>query len=350
MNVRAEKKRYFIGANSSRGFVNFTSDIFCRAERLYIIKGAPGTGKSKLLNDIASEAENRSMDVEYYHCSSDPFSLDGVFIKDISAGIIDGTAPHTADMRFPGAQDEILYLGDFWDKDVLEKKTPDLISLNKKKAELFDSAYRLLSAGDAFYREKKALLSDAVDLQKLDAAIGRIFDKRTCVGDGWRMEPRQTEAIGMFGYTRFPTNEYLGSSIYHIDDRFGISSFAFNSIIEHAKKRGLTTYVSYGVLSDLDINEVYLPDTGVSFICEVKQPDGYKSVNMSRFINKETIKANRNKLRCYTKMHSEIIKETEKVFEDIKRIHFSIENIYSGAMNFKKKEEFSKHFLIELFS
>lgn len=91
---------YFSGGNTASGFVSYYDYIFRELDRLYIIKGAPGTGKSKLMRDIANEADNRSYKVEYYHCSSDPDSLDGIIIRDISVGVLDGTAPHVGVPRF----------------------------------------------------------------------------------------------------------------------------------------------------------------------------------------------------------------------------------------------------------
>lgn len=87
-------QHYFSGGNTASGFVSYYDHIFRDLDRLYIIKGAPGTGKSKLMRDIANEACNRNYTVEYYHCSSDPDSLDGIIIRDISVGVLDGTAPH----------------------------------------------------------------------------------------------------------------------------------------------------------------------------------------------------------------------------------------------------------------
>ena len=46
------------------------------------------------MRDIANEARNRDYKVEYYHCASDPESLDGITIRDTSVGVLDGTAPH----------------------------------------------------------------------------------------------------------------------------------------------------------------------------------------------------------------------------------------------------------------
>ena len=67
----------FAGANSAAGFVSFYETILFdeEIERIYILKGGPGTGKSRFMKDAALLAVERGFSVERYSCSSDPDSL-----------------------------------------------------------------------------------------------------------------------------------------------------------------------------------------------------------------------------------------------------------------------------------
>ena len=76
--------------NSYGGFVSHYRDCFAQ-ERRYIIKGGPGCGKSTLMRRIAHEAEQRGLEVEYYDCSSDPDSLDGIVLPSLGIAMFDGT-------------------------------------------------------------------------------------------------------------------------------------------------------------------------------------------------------------------------------------------------------------------
>ena len=70
--------RYFLGANSRRGFYSLY-DSFPPGEAsfLHIIKGGPGTGKSGFMRRLAAAAEEKGLEVETGHCSRDLDSLDG---------------------------------------------------------------------------------------------------------------------------------------------------------------------------------------------------------------------------------------------------------------------------------
>ena len=113
--------RYFAASNSSDGFKSCFSEIFEGADLLYVIKGGPGTGKSWFMKKCALEAERKGVEVEYYYCSSDPASLDGVLMKhgERTVGIIDGTPPHAWEPVHPGVTEELVNLGAFWNAEML---------------------------------------------------------------------------------------------------------------------------------------------------------------------------------------------------------------------------------------
>ena len=113
--------KYFAAANTTDGFVSYYDGIFGKLKKLYVIKGGPGTGKSRLMREIGASAEEKGDNVEYFYCSFDPASLDGIIINHTCA-VIDGTAPHVYEPRIPGARDETVDLSCFWNSKVLKEK------------------------------------------------------------------------------------------------------------------------------------------------------------------------------------------------------------------------------------
>ena len=105
---------YFGAANTSRGFENYFPNIFNpkNFDRIYIIKGGPGSGKSTIMKKIAKAAVQKGYEPILYRCSSDVQSLDGIIVENI--GIIDGTSPHICEARYPGAVERIIDTGRFF--------------------------------------------------------------------------------------------------------------------------------------------------------------------------------------------------------------------------------------------
>ena len=84
----------FFGAMTANKSVNYIENITENLNKRYFIKGRAGTGKSTFMKKIAKAAIERGYDVEKYHCSFAPDSLDMVVIREIGTCIFDSTAPH----------------------------------------------------------------------------------------------------------------------------------------------------------------------------------------------------------------------------------------------------------------
>lgn len=344
------EKRYFAAANTGSGFKSFYDEIYRNLNKLYIIKGGPGTGKSKLMRDISNEAKNKNYDVEHFYCSSDPSSLDGIIIKDLNIGIIDGTAPHMADPMYPGAYDEIINLGDFWKTDRLTANKIRISEIINRKSELFVSVYHYLSAANMIYGELQKTISEAVYTDKLNAAAVRLV-RDIKPGEKYHREIRLTEAISMDGVTRFNTFSELAEKRYIIRNYNGMADIFFNRIDTLLKEKRRYVQISCTPLDINHINGIFLPNLRIAFVCDnhIEPCDNDKVINTERFVDHDIISKNRAKLRFGKRCCDSLIEGALETLAEIKKLHFELENIYIEAMDFRRKEEFTKKLLIRIF-
>ena len=144
---------FFPGGNTPGGFVNHFDDILPleRARRVYFIKGGSGVGKSTFMRAVAEHCAQKGHDVEYFNCSSDPQSLDGMAIPALGVAMMDGTAPHIMDPRMPGVRDHLLDLGRFLDEAALAGRRETLERIMPRRAACFARAYVYLSAALPLY-------------------------------------------------------------------------------------------------------------------------------------------------------------------------------------------------------
>ena len=144
-------RKYFAAANSYHGFVSFFDSIFDARdyERIFILKGGPGTGKNSFMKAIRDRFISRDLEIEEIYCSSDPKSLDGLILEHETkkVAVIDGTAPHERDPRLPGAVDEIINLGENWDSRWLTANKEKILLLNEEKRKAYSTAYEYLKMG-----------------------------------------------------------------------------------------------------------------------------------------------------------------------------------------------------------
>lgn len=170
------KKEFFAAMNSYGGFVSHYKSSFAQ-ERRYIIKGGPGCGKSTLMRRIAAEAERRGCSVEYYDCSSDPDSLDGIVLPSLGIAMFDGTAPHEEAASAPGWRDNLIDLGAFWDTELLRTHQDEIIALSEHKSAAYHKAYRYLGMAGTAALLRLELLGECIDTDALSAAAARLTRK-----------------------------------------------------------------------------------------------------------------------------------------------------------------------------
>jgi len=142
---------FFPGANTRYGFHSKFAQIDSNlAQKVYILKGGPGVGKSTFIRRISDHLTAAGYTGEYYWCSSDSVSLDGVYFGDIGIKIIDGTNPHMIDPELPGIRDETLNLLKVPNARQLKKHRSEIAKLSDLKKYYFSLAYGYLAAAGSF--------------------------------------------------------------------------------------------------------------------------------------------------------------------------------------------------------
>ena len=331
--AKTARQAYFIGANTARGFVNYADEIFSGIRKMYLIKGGPGTGKSTLMRQIAEAAERQGLTVECYHCSSDSTSLDGIVVRELSVGITDATAPHVMEARYPGAREELIDLGAFWDQRLLAERYERIKTLADEKAGLFASVYKYLGVGLVLRNERERMLAACTDGEKLDKAAARLI-RQLGGGKGFCLLPRQVGALGMNGHTTLGTYEEMAERRFQILDARGLRGQLLDRILQHAERAGLTAMISRDPM--LGTEALYFPEKGVA-ITETGDADhADKILNTERFILREKLTEQRRRLRFLAKLEGELMTRVEDLFGEIKTRHFALEGLYADAMDFGK--------------
>ena len=347
-------KKYFAAANTPDGFLNFFSDIFSpdKLRSLYIIKGGPGTGKSTMMKLIADEASARGYAPELYYCSSDTRSLDGVLIPELSAAVIDGTAPHMTDPKYPGAVDIILDFGAYFDREKLAQQRDEIIRLSREYAERYRKASSYFSYAASAAREAFGIYSSCADTEKLKKAAKKLTDgfKR----DEGEAMIRQVTAFSTQGDVRLDTYDTVSEKRTAICGSFGEGALLTELICKELSEKGVG--YEYNVMNIMPANRdiIYVPSSKTLFKLtprpDKKEKQKYnKIINMERFIDKKRLAQSKGRLRMLKKIKTSLYSEALGHLKAAGKLHDELEEIYKNAVDFDGVRELMKKTAKEIF-
>ena len=325
------KDNFFGARNSHDGFKSAFGEIFSptKYQRLFILKGGPGTGKSTILRGVISFANSVGITASAVLCSSDVTSLDGAILEHNGKriAVIDGTAPHVQDPQLPGAVDEILNLGDGFDQSQLEGKRTEIVGYTKEKAQEYKKAYSVLFAAkaifnyiynqlqfSAFYNEaeyiSEEVLKDVKNSSVTPESCGGIYS-----------------AFGKDGlFSLAPVGR---KSIIRIKGNELLSSMILEGIKRQAEKKGMTAFRYPSALDDRICERVCIGGTVI-----ISSADATDGIDISDYLPGEYCDGFNNIYGSYTSLlHQAMVH-----FGNASSAHLLLEKIYRKAVDFEKNE------------
>lgn len=348
METKEKGGIYFAAMNTSDGFRNMFPEIFGSLSQLYIIKGGPGTGKSRLMREFINEAEKRGYITEKFLCSSDHASLDGVIIPTLSVGIIDGTAPHVYEPQLTGAKDKIIDLGQFLDSDLLSKNVDIIRDITKRKTRAYSAIYLYMKAIESYNLIIKETAEDAFDSKKLEGAVKRAVSNLK-KGKKAHHITRIRSAIGENGTVTLNSFAKLANQRYAISDFLGIGGIFLQKLLEETDISGLLATVSYNPIFPSLPDAIYYPESDVSFYIGSESDFSEKQINMKRFVSDKALRPYKPKIRAIIRHRELAFNEMRLEYGSVKRLHSELEGIYTKAMDFYKKEKYTEMLFKSIF-
>lgn len=327
--------KYFAAANTYSGFKSYFDEVFRPEdfERIYVIKGGPGTGKSSFMKKISELFYGLDCNIEHIHCSSDPSSLDGVIIcsENKKIALLDGTAPHERDAKIPGAFDEIINLAEGLEKRLLTAQKDDILSLQKEKSKAYKTAYFYLNQAGKSQDIIEETYKQNFDIFGAKYKAERIFGKISSSEKGG-ISTRLVSSFGRYGLQGLSTlHDYSGDKISVGGNDFSATMF-LDCCFALLKDRQIPLTQLPFVLDPSRTDALFLPKFNLAII----RGEGGE-INAADFVKIPPLDEERIKTARW--IHSTSLEEARRWFTIASDLHFRLEKIYGDAMNFDNNDK-----------
>ncbi|AIE61625.1 PRK06851 family protein [Bacillus methanolicus] len=350
---------YYAGGNTARGFHSLFESNLQHLDRLFILKGGPGTGKSSIMKKVGAEWLEKGYTIEYIHCSSDNNSIDGVIIPKLKAGIVDGTAPHVIEPKVPGAIENYINLGEAWDADVLSVQKKEIQKHTNNISKAFESAYAVFKEALKIHDDWEKIYIENMDFEKankltgslLEAFFGNIvLNKKSIV------KHRFLGAATPQGAVDFVQN--LTEDVpkrYFIKGRPGSGkSTLLKKIAAKAEETGFDAEVYHCGFDPNSLDMVIIRELGICIFDSTAPHEYFPSregdeiIDMYKsIIEPSTDEIFADKIEALSKQYRFKMKEATSYLKLAKSLHDELEKIYVQAMDFSKVDRLTEKISIE---
>ncbi|NLT13067.1 MAG: hypothetical protein GXY05_01845 [Clostridiales bacterium] len=169
-------RHYFVYGNTAQGFINKLPSNLQGVEKLFILRGRPGSGKACFMAPLAEECEKTGLRLEYLHCPSAPDTYDGIIVPDLRLAVIDGTDLHYTMLITSDPEARYIDMDAALDASrltVLEEPVSDIIS---EIGKCHENAFQCFRDALSVHDEWEKIYIENMDFQKADTLASAIID------------------------------------------------------------------------------------------------------------------------------------------------------------------------------
>lgn len=336
-------RRMFPGGNTSKGFVSFHDNIIgTNRNKLYILKGMPGGGKSSLMKEIGRRASEEGFTLEYHHCPSDPNSIDAIVIKELKIGLIDGTPPHPVDPLYPGLTEDIVDLTRYINKEEIKAYKDKLIKAREDNKKAYGKAFNYFKAAKCVYDEIENTNKTNVDFKKVNDLskkyIDEIFKKTVSLNYNHEFEVRYlfSSAYTPEGYYDYIETILDGmENIYYLQGEIGTGKSTFlNRIVEESRIRNFHVEIYYDSILVDKIESVLIHELNTIISSnDLAKKYSHTLIDFNQYFN--NFKINEDDYSIY----DFLIKKGIEGLKDAKKNHFILESSYKEFVDYEGIDE-----------
>jgi len=245
--------------------------------------------------------------------------------------------------KYPGVVENIINLGEFWDKQGLAANAKEIINATKANSVLHQRSGRLRGAAGVHIADNSRHCFGCVNHEKLKNYTRNVAAKEfNRAGGEGKERLRYLTGITPRGIMGFWENvEKRCERVYVIEDEFGVVSRQFMAEIRSAclaNKNDIYTCLCPMSVED-KVDHILIPSLSLAFLTKNSWHNipfkGTKTIHARRFTDEEVLRQNRQRFGFNRKASRELMKEAVALLAEAKESHDQLERFYIPHMDFE---------------
>jgi hypothetical protein len=308
---------------------------------------------------IGQNYEERYL-VEYIHCSSDSKSLDGVIVRELGFGIVDGTAPHVIEPAVPGCVEEYVNLGCAWVTRKLKTEQKEIMKLQEQIAVCYPRAYEAFSRGIKIHDEWEKIYINNMDFDKANE-LTELVIKDVLKDNSFEKESKVYHRF--FGAATCDGSvDFVENIIEPLENRYFIKgrpgsgkSTMLKKLMVHAQMKGLDVEVYHCGFDPNSLDMILFPEINTVIFDSTAPHEYYPSretdvvVDMYKELVAEgTDEKYAEELADIQARYRGCIKEGVSYLKKAKELHDQLEAYYIEATEFRVVDVMLNQLIIDI--
>jgi DNA replication protein DnaC len=346
--MAAKTINYFVNGNTAQGFIDYFSSNLQGMNRIFILKGGPGTGKSFLIKSIADDCEKKNVNTELIHSPFDPDTLDGIIIPELKIAVVDGSAPHVIEPTAPGAVEEYVNHGSAWNSIQLISHKDEIMDINKRINECCENAYKRFADAIEIHNEWEKIYIKNMDFAKANKLSEETI--KTIIGD--KSADKASVVKHRFFGASSPSGpvNYIDNITENVSKRYLLKgrpgtgkSTLLKKLAEKASERGFDVDVYHCAFDAASLDMVLIPELDVCVFdstpphkFEPSRPNDEIIDMYSRCVKRGTDEKYEREIQGISARYSMAVHHGTKYLADAQVLHNELKKFYIDAMDFEK--------------
>lgn len=331
----------FTSSHTDKGFYTFIPGLLAGVKKVFVLKGAPGSGKSAFIRCLGDSLSEQGYEVEFWMSAEDPMNPEGAYIAQIETAIVNGNLPVAIDPKYPGLTGFIINLSDHLDEAGIKKYGEEIMGLVDEVEKQGLQTGNILQQASIIKEEARRFRDEQINEYQMHKLIERLENEilKEQPGEKHYFATSVTPE-GVINYVDELSNR---CKIRYLLKGGPGAGEVINEIAFRARNAGSFVEYYHCGINPLRVIMVIITNLHLAIIeagdVEISVRPGDRLIDMAECLDESCPPPQEQHQIGLRRQYESLLLEAQAELETASRARKNLKRLYSAAMNFEKVEE-----------